>query len=33
MAKEFYSKDPEKFVVNLAFALKKIPEFSIPEWT
>tara|TARA_Y100000310_G_C20428551_1_gene690257 strand:+ start:253 stop:801 length:549 start_codon:yes stop_codon:yes gene_type:complete len=32
MAKEIFSKDPEKFVVNLAEALKKIPEFSIPEW-
>ncbi|MCH7850533.1 MAG: 40S ribosomal protein S19 [Nanoarchaeota archaeon] len=32
MVKDFYSKDPEKFVVNLALALKKMPEFEIPEW-
>lgn len=32
MAKEIFSKDPEQFNVNLAEALKKIPEFVVPEW-
>jgi len=32
MAKEIFSKDPEKYIPALAEALKKIPEFEIPEW-
>jgi len=32
MAKEIFSKDPEKFIPALADALKKIPEFKEPEW-
>jgi small subunit ribosomal protein S19e len=32
MAKVIYSKDAEKFVLNLAEALKKIPELEVPEW-
>tara|TARA_B100001964_G_C13936553_1_gene467002 strand:+ start:93 stop:626 length:534 start_codon:yes stop_codon:yes gene_type:complete len=32
MAKTIYAKDPEKFISALAEALKKIPEFQIPEW-
>jgi len=32
MAKLIYAKDPEKFVISLAEALKKIPEFEAPEW-
>ncbi len=32
MAKTIYAKDPEKFIPALAEALKKLPEFQIPEW-
>src|SRR3989344_1585333 len=33
MSKEIYAKDPEKFILNLAETLKKIPEFQIPLWS
>jgi small subunit ribosomal protein S19e len=32
MAKIVFAKDPEKFVSALAGALKKVPEFKVPEW-
>jgi small subunit ribosomal protein S19e len=32
MAKTIFAKDPEKFVPALAEALKKLGEFSVPEW-
>jgi len=32
MAKAIFTKDPVKFIPALAEALKKIPEFEIPEW-
>lgn len=32
MAKVIFSKDPEKFIPALATALKKMPEFVVPEW-
>lgn len=32
MAKQIFSKDPEKFIPALADALKNIPEFQFPEW-
>ena len=32
MAKTIFAKDPVKFIPALAEALKKIPEFEIPEW-
>ncbi len=32
MSKEIFSKVPEKYIPALAEALKKIPEFEIPEW-
>jgi len=32
MAKVIYTKDAEKYVLALAEALKKIPEFEAPEW-
>lgn len=32
MARTIFAKDPEKFVPALAEALKKIPEFEVPEW-
>jgi small subunit ribosomal protein S19e len=33
MSREIFSKDPEKYNKVLAEALKKIPEFEIPEWS
>ncbi len=33
MSKEIFTKDPEKFNLALAEALKKIPEMQKPEWT
>ncbi len=32
MAKTIFTKDPVKYIPELAGALKKIPEFEIPEW-
>jgi len=32
MARTIFTKDPEKFTKALAEALKKVPEFQIPEW-
>jgi len=32
MAKIIFSKDPAKYIPALAEALKKIPEFEVPEW-
>ena len=32
MAKIIFEKEPQKFVQNLADALKKNPEFEVPEW-
>ena len=32
MAKVIYAKDPVEFIPALAEALKKIPEFEVPEW-
>ena len=32
MAKTIFAKDPVKFVPALAEALKKVPEFEMPEW-
>ena len=32
MAKTIFTKDPVKFIPALAGALKKIPEFEVPEW-
>jgi len=32
MAKTIFTKDPVKYIPALAEALKKIPEFEIPEW-
>ncbi|MEM4605775.1 MAG: 30S ribosomal protein S19e [Candidatus Pacearchaeota archaeon] len=32
MTKEIFSKDPQKYNLALAEALKKIPEFQPPEW-
>lgn len=32
MSKVIFGKDPQKFVVNLAQALKEMPEFKVPEW-
>jgi small subunit ribosomal protein S19e len=32
MAREIFTKDPEKFISALAEALKKVPEFQIPDW-
>jgi len=32
MSKKIFSKEPQKFNENLAEALKKIPEFVVPEW-
>ena len=32
MAKTIFAKDPVKFVPALAEALKKVPEFEVPEW-
>jgi small subunit ribosomal protein S19e len=32
MAQTIFAKDPEKFIPALAEALKKIPEFEVPEW-
>ncbi len=32
MSKEIFNKEPREFNDSLAVALKKIPEFSIPEW-
>ncbi len=33
MARIIYEKDAENFVLSLAEALKKIPEFEVPEWS
>jgi small subunit ribosomal protein S19e len=33
MSKEIFSKDPKEYNEKLAEALKKIPEFEIPEWS
>jgi small subunit ribosomal protein S19e len=33
MSKEIFNKDPEEYNKILAEALKKIPEFEIPEWS
>ena len=33
MARVIFEKDPQKFIQALAEALKKIPEFEIPEWS
>jgi len=33
MAKKIFSQEPGEYVVLLAEALKKIPEFEAPEWT
>ncbi len=32
MAKTIFEKNPDKYIPALAEALKKIPEFSVPEW-
>jgi len=32
MAKTIFAKDPELYIPKLAEALKKIPEFKVPEW-
>jgi small subunit ribosomal protein S19e len=32
MARLIYEKDAEEYVLNLAEALKAIPEFEVPEW-
>jgi len=32
MAKTIFAQNPEKYIPALAEALKKIPEFKIPEW-
>lgn len=32
MSKAIFEKDPQKFVANLAQALKEMPEFQVPEW-
>lgn len=32
MAKEIFSKEPGLYIATLAEALKKIKEFSVPEW-
>lgn len=32
MAKVIYEKDAEEYVLNLAEALKEVPEFEVPEW-
>ena len=32
MAKTIYTKDAEKYIKELAEALKKLPEFKVPEW-
>ena len=32
MARSIFTKDAEKFVPALAEALKKIPEFEVPDW-
>jgi small subunit ribosomal protein S19e len=32
MARTIFTKDPVKFIPALAEALKKIPEFEVPEW-
>ncbi|MFA5061114.1 MAG: 40S ribosomal protein S19 [Candidatus Pacearchaeota archaeon] len=32
MAKLIYEKDAEEYVLNLAEALKSLPEFEVPEW-
>ncbi len=32
MAKTIFAQNPEKFIPALAEALKKIPEFEVPEW-
>ncbi len=33
MAKEVFTKDPEKFIASLAEKLKAVPEFIVPEWS
>ncbi|MFA4960587.1 MAG: 30S ribosomal protein S19e [Candidatus Pacearchaeota archaeon] len=33
MAKTIYSKDPEKFIANLAQSLKTMEEFNAPKWS
>lgn len=32
MAKTIFSKEPQAFIQALASALKKVPEFQVPEW-
>ncbi len=32
MARTIFTKDPVKFIPALAEALKKVPEFEVPEW-
>ena len=32
MGKEIYSQESGKYIIELANLLKKIPEFSVPEW-
>jgi len=32
MAKTIFAQNPEKYIPALAEALKKIPEFEVPEW-
>ena len=32
MAKAIFSQDPQKYIPTLAEALKKVPEFEVPEW-
>ncbi|MCD4771172.1 30S ribosomal protein S19e [archaeon] len=32
MAKTIFAQNPEKYIPALAEALKKIPEFKVPEW-
>jgi small subunit ribosomal protein S19e len=32
MAKKIFAQNPEKFIPALAQALRKIPEFQVPEW-
>lgn len=32
MARTIFSQDPQKYIPSLAEALKKIPEFEVPEW-
>lgn len=32
MARTIFAQNPEKYIPALAEALKKVPEFSVPEW-